>query len=319
MSRPAPSTEEHSHDKHDQDHSHGPSAYRGADRRALLIAAILTGGFMVAEAVGGVVTGSLALIADAGHMLSDSFSLFLALAAVTIAARPATAKRTYGYNRAEILAALVNGLLLILVSLWVVYEAIRRLDEPVEVLGGGMLIIAVIGLLVNVAAFWVLYKGGGESLNVKAALRHVLADLAGSVGVIIAAIVILITGWEPVDALVSILISVLIAASAWSILRESVDVLLEAAPSDIDTEEVGYAMAATPGVEQVHDLHIWQITSGFPTLSAHVLVGPDSDCHAIRRALEGLLDERFKIEHTTLQVDHLPADEPLIIDSPPAY
>jgi cobalt-zinc-cadmium efflux system protein len=319
MSRPAPSTEEHSHDKHDQDHSHGPSAYRGADRRALLIAAILTGGFMVAEAVGGVVTGSLALIADAGHMLSDSFSLFLALAAVTIAARPATAKRTYGYNRAEILAALVNGLLLILVSLWVVYEAIRRLDEPVEVLGGGMLIIAVIGLLVNVAAFWVLYKGGGESLNVKAALRHVLADLAGSVGVIIAAIVILITGWEPVDALVSILISVLIAASAWSILRESVDVLLEAAPSDIDTEEVGYAMAATPGVEQVHDLHVWQITSGFPTLSAHVLVGPDSDCHAIRRALEGLLDERFKIEHTTLQVDHLPADEPLIIDSPPAY
>jgi cobalt-zinc-cadmium efflux system protein len=182
-----------------------------------------------------------------------------------------------------------------------------------------MLIIAVMGLLVNVAAFWVLYKGGGESLNVKAALRHVLADLAGSVGVIIAAIVILITGWEPVDALVSILISVLIAASAWSILRESVDVLLEAAPSDIDTEEVGYAMAATPGVEQVHDLHVWQITSGFPTLSAHVLVGPDSDCHAIRRALEGLLDERFKIEHTTLQVDHLPADEPLIIDSPPAY
>ena len=319
MSRRAPSTERHSHGSDDHDHSHGPGAYRGADRRALLTAAVLTGGFMVAEAVGGVITGSLALIADAGHMLSDSFSLFLALAAVTIAARPATAKRTYGYNRAEILAALVNGLLLLLVSLWVVYEAIRRLDDPVEVLGGGMLVIAVIGLLINLIAFWVLYKGGGESLNVKAALRHVLADLAGSVGVIIAAIVILATGWEPVDALVSILISVLIAASAWSILRESVDVLLEAAPSDIDTEEVGNAMAAAPGVAQVHDLHVWQITSGFPTLSAHVLVSQDSDCHAIRRDLEALIEERFKIEHTTLQVDHLPDNEPLTIDSPPAY
>ena len=318
MSRRAPSTERHSHGSDDHDHSHGPGAYRGADRRALLTAAVLTGGFMVAEAVGGVITGSLALIADAGHMLSDSFSLFLALAAVTIAARPATAKRTYGYNRAEILAALVNGLLLLLVSLWVVYEAIRRLDDPVEVLGGGMLVIAVIGLLINLIAFWVLYKGGGESLNVKAALRHVLADLAGS-GVIIAAIVILATGWEPVDALVSILISVLIAASAWSILRESVDVLLEAAPSDIDTEEVGNAMAAAPGVAQVHDLHVWQITSGFPTLSAHVLVRQDSDCHAIRRDLEALIEERFKIEHTTLQVDHLPDNEPLTIDSPPAY
>lgn len=318
MSRPAPTPEGHSHGSDDHDHSHGPGAYRGADRKALLVAAILTGGFMVAEAVGGVVTGSLALIADAGHMLSDSFSLFLALAAVMIAARPTTAKRTYGYNRAEILAALVNGLLLILVSLWVVYEAIRRLDDPVEVLGGGMLVIAVVGLLVNVGAFWVLYKGGGESLNVKAALRHVLADLAGSVGVIIAAIVILVTGWEPVDALVSILISVLIAASAWSILRESIDVLLEASPSDIDTEEVGNAMAATPGVEQVHDLHVWQITSGFPTLSAHVLVGPDSDCHAIRRDLEALIEERFEIEHTTLQVDHLPVVEPLTIETPPA-
>lgn len=231
MSRPTPVAEDHTHGSDDHDHSHGPGAYRGADRRALLIAAVLTGGFMVAEAVGGVITGSLALIADAGHMLSDSFSLFLALAAVTIAARPATAKRTYGFNRLEILAALANGLLLILVSLWVVYEAIRRLDDPVEVLGGGMLVIAMIGLLINLAAFWVLYKGGGESLNVKAALRHVLADLAGSVGVIIAALVILATGWEPVDALVSILISVLIAASAWSILKESIDVLLKRHPA----------------------------------------------------------------------------------------
>jgi len=217
----------HDHDHSEEGHSHGLGSYRGADRKALLIAALLTGGFMVAEAVGGVITGSLALLADAGHMLSDSFSLFLALFAVSIAARPATAKRTFGYKRAEILAALVNGVLLVLVSIWVVYEAIGRLDDPVEVMGGGMMAIAVLGLIINVVAFLVLWKGGGESLNVRAALRHVLGDLLGSVGVIIAAGVILLTGWEPIDPIVSILISILIVASAWSVLKEAVDVLLD--------------------------------------------------------------------------------------------
>ncbi len=307
----------HSHDHdHDDGHSHGLGAYRGADRRALLVAALLTGGFMVAEAVGGVVTGSLALLADAGHMLSDSFSLGLALFAVTIAARPATSKRTFGYKRAEILAALVNGILLVLVSVWVVYEAIGRLNDPVEILGGGMLAIAVLGLLINVAAFLVLWKGGGESLNVKAALRHVLGDLLGSVGVILAAGVILLTGWSPIDPIVSILISLLIAASAWSVLKESVHVLLEAAPEGIDTDEVGQAMAAMPGVEQVHDLHIWQITSGFPALSAHILVGKDDDCHSVRRDVDALLKEHYEIEHTTLQVEHLRDPDLITLESP---
>ena len=307
----------HSHDHdHDDGHSHGLGAYRGADRRALLVAALLTGGFMVAEAVGGVVTGSLALLADAGHMLSDSFSLWLALFAVTIAARPATSKRTFGYKRAEILAALVNGILLVLVSVWVVYEAIGRLNDPVEILGGGMLAIAVLGLLINVAAFLVLWKGGGESLNVKAALRHVLGDLLGSVGVILAAGVILLTGWSPIDPIVSILISLLIAASAWSVLKESVHVLLEAAPEGIDTDEVGQAMAAMPGVEQVHDLHIWQITSGFPALSAHILVGKDDDCHSVRRDVDALLKEHYEIEHTTLQVEHLRDPDLITLESP---
>lgn len=309
---PEPTEKQEGHD-----HSHGPGAYRGADRRALLIAALLTAGFMVAEAAGGIITGSLALLADAGHMLSDSFSLVLALFAVSLAARPATSKRTYGFNRAEILAALVNGLLLVLVSIWVIYEAIRRLGEPVEILGRGMLIIAVLGLLINLVAAWVLYKGGGESLNVKAALRHVLADLVGSIGVIIAALVIMTTGWEPIDALISIFISVLIAASAWSILRESVDVLLEAAPNDLDTEEIGLAMARTEGVSQVHDLHVWQITSGFPTLSAHVLVKPETDCHATRRELERLIHDQFEIEHTTIQVDHTSEKKPLEIEVAP--
>ncbi|MGK2932026.1 MAG: cation diffusion facilitator family transporter [Solirubrobacterales bacterium] len=299
---------------HDQSHSHGPGAYRGTDRRALLIAAGLTATFMVVEAVGGLITGSLALLADAGHMLSDSFSLFLALGAVMLASRPATSKRTFGYKRAEILAALVNGILLVLVSAWVIVEAIQRLGESVEILGGGMMAIAVAGLAINLIAARVLYKAGGDSLNIKAALRHVIADVAGSVGVIIAAGVILLTGWEPIDAIVSILISLLIAASAWSVLRESVDVLLESTPEGMDSEEIGMAMASVPAVEQVHDLHVWQITSGFPTLSAHVLVGAGADCHGARRDLETMLHDRFDIDHTTLQVDHVPSTEPLEID-----
>ncbi|MDQ2622664.1 MAG: cation diffusion facilitator family transporter [Actinomycetota bacterium] len=305
----------HGHDDH-HGHSHGPGAWRGTDRRALLAAAVLIAIFMLVEVAGGLITGSLALLADAGHMLSDSFSLFLALGAVILAARPVTARRTFGYKRAEILAALLNGVLLVVVAVWIVIEAIHRLDEPVEILGGGMLAVALAGLAVNLIAAWILSRASGDSLNVKAALRHVLADLAGSVGVILAALVILATGWEAADPLVSIVISVLIAASAWSIIRESVDILLEAAPSGLDTEEIGNAMAAEPDVEQVHDLHVWEITSGMPMLSAHVLVGADADCHRARLVTEAMLRERFGIEHTTLQVEHVVADEPLTIESP---
>jgi cobalt-zinc-cadmium efflux system protein len=298
-------------------HSHGPGAWRGADRRALLIAAALTTAFMFAEAAGGLIFGSLALLADAGHMLSDSFSLLLALAAVSLAARPATARRTFGFKRAEILAALVNGVLLVVVSVWVIVEALQRLRDPVEILGGGMLVVAVLGLVVNLIAARVLMRSGGESLNVRAALRHVLGDLAGSVGVIVAALAIILTGWEPIDAIVSILISVTIAASAWSVLREAVEVLLESAPADLDTQEIGEAMASESGVLEVHDLHVWQITSGFPSLSAHVLVGADDDCHRVRLRLEVMLAERFEIEHTTLQVEHVPGEAPLSIRSSP--
>lgn len=269
---------------------------------------------MLAEVAGGLLTGSLALLADAGHMLSDSFSLFLALGAVALAARPATPKRTFGFKRAEILAALVNGILLVVVSAWIVIEAIGRIGDPPEVLGGWMMAVAAAGLAVNLLAAWILTRSAGESLNVKAALRHVLADVAGSVGVILAAAIILTTGWEIADPLVSIAISILIALSAWSILRDAVDVLLEAAPPGMDTEEIGYTMAAAEGVEQVHDLHIWQITSGMPMLSAHVLVGLEDDCHAIRAELENLLEERFEIAHTTLQVEHLDPQEPITVE-----
>jgi cobalt-zinc-cadmium efflux system protein len=285
-------------------HGHGPGAHRGTDRRALATAAALTTGFTAAEVVGGLLTGSLALLADAAHMLSDSVSLLLALGAVWLAGRPATARRTFGYNRAEILAALANGVLLVVMSAWIVIEAIGRFGDPHEVLGGPMLAVAVVGLLVNLAAAHVLSRGGSASLNVAAALRHVLADLLGSVGVIVAAIVILATGWEAADPLISIVIAALVAASAWSVLRDALDVLLEAAPRDLDTTEIGRAMASLPGVVEVHDLHVWTITSGFPALSAHVIVERDADCHGVRRELERLLHDRFGLHHTTLQVDH---------------
>jgi cobalt-zinc-cadmium efflux system protein len=296
---------DHSHkDSHEHAHAHGVGAYRGTNRRALAIAALLISSFMFAEVVGGLVTGSLALLADAAHMLSDSFSLWLALGAVWLASRPATLRRTFGLKRAEILAALVNGISLVVIAVVITVEAIGRFSDPPDVAGGGMLVVAVVGLLVNIAAAWALARSGGDSLNVSAALRHVIADLLGSVGVILAAAIILTTGWELADPLISLIIAVLIAGSAWSVLRDSVDILLESAPRDADTAQIGQAMAATPGVVEVHDLHVWTITSGFSALSAHVLVDADTDCHDRRRALEQLLHEQFDLDHTTLQVDH---------------
>jgi cobalt-zinc-cadmium efflux system protein len=285
----------------DHDHDHA----RVASRRALAVALALTASYTVVEVIGGVVAGSLALLADAVHMLSDNVALALALVAVWLAARPATAERTYGYKRAEVLAALANGVLLVALAVWIFVEAAMRLGDPGDVLGGWMLVIALVGLVVNVAAGLVLFRARAGSLNVDAALRHVLADLLGSVGVAVAGVVILTTGWVEADPLVSILIGVLVLASTWSILRDSTGILLEAAPRGIDTAALGRRLAAAPGVVEVHDLHVWTITSGFPALSAHVLVRPGEDCHARRRELERLLHAEFGIDHTTLQVDHV--------------
>jgi cobalt-zinc-cadmium efflux system protein len=292
---------------HHHDHSHaGHSHYHGnADRRALAIVFALTAGFMVVEFIGGLLTGSLALLADAGHMLSDAVSLGVALFAVWLAAKPATPQRSFGYKRAEILAALFNGVTLVAISVWIFYEAYRRLSEPPEILGGPMLAVAVVGLLVNVAGAAILARSGGESLNVQGALRHVLADVAGSVGAIAASVVIITTGWVYADPLISALIGLLVLGSSRKLLRDSVNVLLEQAPRGLDAEEVGASMVGVPGVEEVHDLHVWTITSGFPALAAHVLVGRNQDCHARRRDLEKLLAYEFGIEHTTLQVDHI--------------
>ncbi len=292
----------HSHPDHDHGHSHDHG--RGADRRALSVVFALTASYMVVEVVGGLVTGSLALLADAGHMLSDAFSLGLALVAVWLAQRPATPNRSFGYKRAEILAALLNGATLVAISVWIFVEAYNRLWEPPEILGGWMLAVATLGLVVNVAGALILSRSGGESLNVQGALRHVVADIMGSVGAITAALVILATGWRYADPLISALIGLLVLASSWRLLRDSTNILLEGTPPGIDANKVGESMAAAQGVREVHDLHVWTITSGFPALAAHVLVGHDEDCHARRRDLEDLLAREYSIKHTTLQVDH---------------
>jgi cobalt-zinc-cadmium efflux system protein len=282
------------------DHEHG-----AGNRRALAIVLAMTAGFTVVEIIGGLLTGSLALLADAGHMLSDNLSLGLALFAAWLAQRPATPNKSFGYRRAEILAALANGVTLVAVSIWVFVEAYSRLEEPPEVLGTPMLLVAALGLLVNAAGALILYRSGGESLNVEGAMRHVFADALGSVGAIVAAAIIILTGWRYADPLISVAIGFLILGSSWKLLRDSTNILLEATPPDLDATEVGRRMASAEGITEIHDLHIWTITSGFPALSAHVLVGRHEDCHARRRDLEDLLAREYGISHTTLQVDHV--------------
>ena len=273
--------------------------------RALAIAFGLVLAFAAVEAVAGVLAGSLALLADAGHMVSDALALGLALFAAWLARRPATPDRTFGWRRAEILAALANALLLVALGLWIVVEAVGRIGDAPSVEGGWVLAAGLAGLAVNVVAARVLH-GAGDGLNVRAAFLHVLADLASSAGVVLAALVILLTGWHAADPIAGLLIGLLVLASSVGILRESVGILLEGAPEGLDTAELGRTMRALPAVVDVHDLHVWTITSGFAALSAHVLVEPRADCHAIRRELEAVLRERFRLTHTTLQVEHAP-------------
>lgn len=293
--------------RHDQRHD-----LPRASSRALAVALGLTATYTIVEVVGGLLTGSLALLADAAHMLSDNVALGLALVAVWLARKPATPERTYGYKRAEVLVALANGVTLVALAIWIFYEAFGRLGDPPEVLGGWMLVIALVGIGVNVASGSILLRARTGNLNVEAAYRHVLADLLGSLGVAVSALVILLTGWLEADPVVSILIALLVLASSWSVLRDSTRILLEGAPRGTDTRAVGERLAGAPGVVEVHDLHIWTITTGFPALSAHVLVGRGEDCHGRRRELELVLAQEFGIEHTTLQVDHVGEGDRLV-------
>jgi cobalt-zinc-cadmium efflux system protein len=286
--------------------NHDHAAVLPDDRRALAGALALIAAFMAGEVVAGLIAGSLALLADAGHMLTDAAALGLALVAASLARRPAGGRWTFGFRRVEILAAQLNGLTLLLVGAWIVYEAIRRLIDPRDVAGGVVLAVALAGIVVNLAATGLLSRASRTSLNVRGAFLHILTDLAAFVGTAVAGALVLIAGWNRVDAIASVGVAALMFWSAATLLRESTAIFLERSPAGVDPEEVGRAIVGEEGVVEVHDLHVWTVTSGFPALSAHVLVRRDADCHALRRGLERMLQERFGLDHTTLQVDHVP-------------
>ena len=288
-------------------HSHTDGAVSaGRDRRALAGALALLVAFMAGEVVAGLIADSLALLADAGHMLTDAAALGLALFAASMAARPAQGQWTYGYKRVEVLAAQINGLTLLVIGIWIVYGAVRRLIDPPDVAGGIVLVVACIGIAVNLVATSLLARASRESINVRGAFVHVLNDLVAFIGTAVAGALVLATGWNRFDPIASLLVAALIGWSSISLLRKSTRIFLEGSPEDIDPNEVGRAIVSSPDVVEAHDLHVWTVTSGFPALSAHVLVRPGADCHAIRRDLEHMLVERFGLDHTTLQVDHVP-------------
>jgi len=280
----------------------GPSA--AARSRPVLVATLaLTAGFLLVETAAAFLTGSLALLADAGHMLTDVGGLALALFATWIAARPPTPAKTFGYYRAEILAALVNALLLLVVAGWILWEAWRRLWQPAEVMGGPMLAVAAVGFAVNLACAWLLRGGAAASLNVRAAYLEVLSDAVSSGAVILAAVVILVTGWTPADALVSGAIALWIVPRTWRLLTLAVNVLLEGTPPHLELVEVEAAMTRVAGVRRVHDLHVWTLTSGREAMSAHVEVDDVTESERLLDALHALLHARFGIDHTTIQIE----------------
>jgi cobalt-zinc-cadmium efflux system protein len=305
----------HEHAAHSHSHAVGPDA----DRRRLAIALALIVAFMAVEVAAAVVAHSLALLSDAGHMLSDAAAIGFSLAALRLAARPPSGALTFGLRRVEILSALANGVTLLVLAALIAYEAVRRLFAPAHVHGGLVLAVALLGILVNLAAAWTLSRANRASLNVEGSFQHILVDLYGFIGTAVAAGVIIATGFQRADPIASLLIAGLMTRSGLALVRDSGRVFLEAAPKDLDPQEIGQALVAQPGVVEVHDLHVWEVTSGFPALSAHVLVGAERDCHAVRRQVEAMLRERFKLEHTTLQVDHAGAGELLEISAPAGW
>jgi len=288
-------------------HAHGPSP--DADWRWLAAAAALIVVFMAGEVVAGLVAHSLALLSDAAHMLTDAAAIGLALVTARVAGRPARGRYTYGLRRLEILSAQANGITLVLLALWLAYEAVRRLITPHPVDGGLMLGVALTGVVVNLAASWLLVRANGaagrRSLNMEGALAHVLTDLYAFMATVVAAIIILVSGFNRADPVATLVVVVLMLYAGAGLIRKSGRIFLEAAPAGLDPAALGAAMAARPHVAEVHDLHIWEITTEMPAASAHVLVEPRQDCHAVRADLEDLLSREYGISHLTLQVDHL--------------
>jgi cobalt-zinc-cadmium efflux system protein len=294
-------------------HAHVPAARGGVNgsldarrsdtRRRMWAALGLNVAMLAAEVVGGVLTGSLALLADAGHVLSDVGAIGLGLIAVALASRPAGPRRTFGLQRTEVLAALVNGIALVAIAVLVAVAAIDRLGDPPDVEGTGVLVLGAVGLAGNLAATWILARGQRSDLNLEGVLRHSFADALGSVGVIVSGAVILATGWEPIDPIAGLAIAVLIVTSSVRLIIEPFDVLMESAPAGMDAEEVARAMGEVESVREVHELHVWTVTAGFETLAAHVVVARGADRDLVQRKLEVMLNERYGLEHTTLQME----------------
>lgn len=290
-------------------HGHTHALPLSRNERSLRIALALTGSFLVVEVAGGIITGSLALLSDAAHMFTDVAALAIALAAIRVAKRPADARRTFGYHRFEILAAAFNALLLFAVALYILFEAWRRFRNPVEIASAGMLIVAVVGLVVNTISLRLLGAGKDASLNVKGAYLEVWSDLLGSIGVIIAALVIRFTGWTWVDSLVAVGIGLWVLPRTWVLLRESVNILLEGVPDGIAVDAVEAAMREVAGVTDVHDLHVWALSSGKTSLTAHVVVAPDVSYGTLDTKLREVLAARFSVRHTTLQIEATRCDQ----------
>lgn len=288
---------------HAHGHAHGHS--HGSDNeKRVLIAFGLTAGFMLAEVAGGLISGSLALLADAAHMLTDAASLALAWFAFRIARRPADPRRSYGYHRGQVLAAFVNGAVLVAIVVWIFFEAIQRLQNPVAVEGTLMLIVAGVGLAVNVVAFLVLHGGDRENLNMRGAAAHVMGDLLGSAAAIVGALVILATGWTPIDPLLSMLVGLLVLRSAWLVVRESAHILLEGTPAEIEPRDLRQAlMSDIPDLEDVHHIHAWSLTAEMPLVTLHAQVCETADAQAVLKRIKQVLSGRFGIDHSTVQIE----------------
>jgi cobalt-zinc-cadmium efflux system protein len=285
---------------HDHQHALSPVA----DRRRLVLALALIVAFMAAEVAAAIVAQSLALLSDAAHMLSDAGALALSLVALRLAARPSGGSMTFGLKRAEILSALVNGATLGVLGAVIVVEAVQRLIDPPQVAGGIVLAVALAGVVVNLAATWILVRTERRSLNVEGSIQHLLTDMYAFIATGLAGAAVLLLDFQRADPIASLIVAALMFRASWKLLRASGHVLLEGAPAGLDPEQIAAALLEHPAVREVHDLHVWEVTSDFPALSAHVLVGVADDCHAARRDLEQMLADRFEVRHTTLQVDH---------------
>jgi cobalt-zinc-cadmium efflux system protein len=303
-----PDSGQHQHQHPGVAGEHGHGVTTSSDSRHIATALTLIAAFLLFEVIMAFAGHSLALLADAGHMLTDAGALGASLLAVRLARRPASGAWTFGFKRAEVLSAQANGITLLVVSALVAVEAISRLIHPIAVTGGIVVTVAAVGVAVNVAATWIMARASRDSISVKGAFAHIVTDLYAFIGTLAAGIVIILTGFRRADSIASLIVVILMLHAAWGLLAETGRILLEAAPEGYAPSDIIDAITSQPGIASVHDVHVWLITSGFPALSAHVLVRRPADCHQARRELEQLLCERFGLDHTTLQVDHAPDD-----------